>query len=124
MFIMETKDQLVDAVKSWVGLDNELRELAKIAREKREKKKALSQQLMEVMKTNELEILDINDGQICYKKGKSKKPLNKENLLKILQKYFNDNSDTMNSRSGDITQFIFENRDTVDREVITRKIKK
>jgi len=120
---METKDQLVQAVKGWIQLDNELRELAKIAKEKREQKKNISIELMEVMKTNEIECLDINDGQICYKKSKSKKPLNKDNLLGILQKYFQDDS-TLNSRSSDITKFIFENRDVVDKETITRKIKR
>lgn len=117
---METKDQLIDAVKNWIQLDNELRDIAKVAKEKRDKKKMLSTTLMEVMKTNEIECLDINDGQLCYKKSKSKKPLNKDNLLKILQKYF-DNDD---SRSSDIAQFILKNREEVDRESITRKIAK
>lgn len=120
---METKEQLVEAVKKWINLDNELRDLAKLAKDKREKKKTLSVELMNVMKDNEIECLDINDGQLCYKKSKSKKPLNKDNLLKILQNYFHDAGQT-NNRSGDITQFILENRETEDKEKITRKITK
>lgn len=117
---METKDQLIDAVKAWVQLDNELRDLAKLAKEKREKKKNISTELMDVMKNNEIECLDLNDGQICYKKTKSKKPLNKNSLLSILQKYFQNDD----SRSKDIAQFILQNREVVDKESITRKIVK
>lgn len=117
---METKDQLVDAVKKWILLDNDLRELAKAAKEKREIKKTLSLELMNVMKLNEIEVLDIKDGQLCYKKSKSKKPLNKDTLLEILQKYFNND----NNRSSDVVQFILENRESVDKESLTRKINK
>ena len=63
---METKEQLVEAVKKWINLDNELRDLAKLAKEKREKKKNLSVELMDVMKDNEIECLDIKDGVINY----------------------------------------------------------
>lgn len=118
---METKDQLIDAVKNWIQLDNDLRELAKSAKEKREKKKFISTQLMDVMRENELDCLDVKDGQLCYKKSKSKKPLNKDNLLKILQKYFNDED---GRRSSDVAQFILQNREEVDKESITRKINK
>jgi len=117
---METKDQLVEAVKKWIDLDNELREIAKLAKEKREKKKQISSDLMNVMKSNEIDCLDIKDGQLRYKKSKSKKPLNKENLLKILQKYYNNNE----HQSSNMAQFILDNREEVDREVLSRKISK
>jgi hypothetical protein len=117
---METKDQLVDAVKKWIDLDNELRDIAKIAKEKRDKKKQISLNLMNVMKTNEIDCLDINDGQLRYKKSKSKKPLNKENLLKILQKYYNNNE----HQSTNMAQFILDNREETDRESLSRKIQK
>jgi hypothetical protein len=120
---MDTKDQLVDAVKKWITLDNELKELSKLAKEKRDQKKNLSLQLMNVMKSNDIECVDLNDGQLCYKKSKSKKPLNKDSLLQILQKYFKD-IDEPNSRSIDVAQFILNNRDVVDKETILRKIKK
>ena len=117
---METKDQLIDAVKSWIQLDNELRDIAKLAKEKRERKKNISLEPMDVMKDNEIECLDINDGQICYRKTKSKKALNKDSLLSILQKYFKNDE----SRSKDVAQFILQNREVIDKESITRKISK
>ena len=120
---METKEQLVGAVKNWIQLDNDIRELAKLSKEKRDKKKALSEELMKVMKTNEIEVLDIKDGQLCYKKSKAKKPLNKDGLLKILQEYFKHDGKGI-ERSDEITQYILENRETVDKESITRKINK
>ena len=63
---METKGQLVEAVKNWIQLDNELREIAKLAKEKREEKKQVSIDLMNMMKNNEIECLDINDGQFLH----------------------------------------------------------
>tara|TARA_B110000305_G_C19368504_1_gene603186 strand:- start:845 stop:1198 length:354 start_codon:yes stop_codon:yes gene_type:complete len=116
---METKGQLVEAVKNWIQLDNELREIAKLAKEKREEKKQVSIDLMNMMKNNEIECLDINDGQLCYKKRKCKKPLNKDTLLMILHKYFNNESKGM-----DAAQFILDNREIVDKETISRKINK
>ena len=68
---METKEQLVEAVKKWINLDNELRDLAKLV--KKAKKRRSFVELMDVMKDNEIECLDIKDGQLCYKKSKSKK---------------------------------------------------
>lgn len=115
----ETKEQLVHAVKKWIDLDNEIREISKTTREKREEKKQVSVKLMEMMKNNDLDCLDINDGKICYKKSKSKKPLNKENLLKILQQYFKSTD-----KSIDAAEFILNNREVVDKETLTRKINK
>lgn len=36
---METKGQLIDAVKGWVKLDNEIRNIQKIQKEKRRKRR-------------------------------------------------------------------------------------
>ena len=80
---METKDQLVKAIRDWVRLDNEIRLLQKEESKRKNAKKSLSNTLMEVMKLNEIDCFDINDGQILYNKKNVKKPITKKVLLKI-----------------------------------------
>ena len=115
---METKDQLVESVREWVKLDNEMKEISKELKERRDKKKQISLLLVETMKQNEIEVFDLKDGQLVYKKSKSKKPLSKDSLMKILDGYFKGQS----QRSEEITNYIMENRDEVERESISRKI--
>lgn len=118
---METKDELVEKVREWVRLDNEMKEISKELKIKRDKKKEISQILVETMKTNDIEVFDLKDGQLIYKKSKSKKPLNKETLLKLMAEYFQGND---NGRSTDLTNFILTNREETERESISRKIYK
>lgn len=118
---METKDELVEKVREWVRLDNEMKEISKELKIRRDKKKEISQILVETMKTNDIEVFDLKDGQLIYKKSKSKKPLNKETLLKLMSEYFQGND---NGRSIDLTNFILTNREETERESISRKIYK
>ena len=59
---METKDQLVESVREWVKLDNEMKEISKELKERRDKKKQISLLLVETMKQNEIEVFDLKDG--------------------------------------------------------------
>jgi predicted nucleic acid-binding Zn-ribbon protein len=56
---METKEQLVNNIKEWIKIDNEIAQLKTDIREKNNKKKELTNNLVTVMKTNEID---------CYKK--------------------------------------------------------
>tara|TARA_Y100000992_G_scaffold219594_1_gene152037 strand:+ start:4802 stop:5161 length:360 start_codon:yes stop_codon:yes gene_type:complete len=116
---METKEELIKNVREWVDLDNEMKEISKELKIRRDKKKEISKLLVETMKTNDVEVFDLKDGQLIYKKSKSKKPLNKETLLKLMSEYFQGND---NGRSNDITNFILNNREETERESIARKI--
>ena len=64
---METKDQLVESVREWVKLDNEMKEINKELKERRDKKQ-ISLLLVEIMKQNEIEVFDLKDGQLVYKR--------------------------------------------------------
>ena len=52
---METKEQLVETIKEWVGIDNKMRALAKQQKELRESKKEVTKSLVDVMKNNEID---------------------------------------------------------------------
>lgn len=116
---METKDELIAKVKEWVQIDNEMKEINKELKIRRDKKKEISSLLVDTMKSNDIEVFDLKDGQLVYKKSKSKKPLNKETLLKLMSEYFQGND---NGRSNDITNYILSNREETERESITRKV--
>jgi len=116
---MSSKQDLINTIKSWVKLDNEIRSLKKEQNTRNTEKKELSKLLIEIMKTNEIDCVDIKDGQLCYLQQNVKKPITKKNLLSILSKYYKGDIE----KATNITEYISTNREEVVRETITRKIK-
>jgi hypothetical protein len=116
---METKDQLVQHIKEWIGVDEEIKSLQKEIKIRKEKQKELTKDLMEVMKTNEIECFDLNDGKLVYTKNKTKQTINKKYLMSTLIKCLEDPKD-----AEKVTEFILENREEKVRESIRRKIDK
>jgi len=116
----ENKNQLIKIVKEWVRIDNEIRQLQKEISTRRQDKKKMNDQLMETMKSNDIDCFDLNDGKICYTKKNVKQPINNKVLLDILTKYYNGDL----SQASEINNFIKDNRTEVTKENITRKISK
>ena len=73
--IANPKEQLVNNIKEWIKMDNEITQLKAEIKERNNKKKTLTENLVSVMKTNSIDCFDINDGALIYKKSKVKKPL-------------------------------------------------
>lgn len=116
----ENKNQLIKIVKEWVRIDNEIRQLQKEISTRRQDKKKMNDQLMETMKSNDIDCFDLNDGKICYTKKNVKQPINNKVLLDILTKYYNGDL----SQASEINNFIKDNRTEITKENITRKISK
>lgn len=117
---METKDELVASVKEWIRIDNEISALKSEVKERNLKKKTITESLVSVMKKNEIECFDINDGALIYKKNIVKKPINGKTLLSALQKYYADNQ----QMAEDLTKHVLDNREEKIKETIKRKIDK
>jgi hypothetical protein len=115
---METKDQLIAAIREWVRLDNETRHLQKEIASRKNDKKKINESLIEIMKKNEIDCFDIKDGQLCYVKKNIKKPITKKNLLEILARYY----DGDRLKAGQLNDFILNNREEEVKETIVRKI--
>ena len=115
---MTTKDVLVNNIKKWISHDDEIKVLQKKIKEHRTEKKALTDSLVDIMKTNEIDCFDINDGKILFCKNKVKTPLNKKTLLASLEKYFEQIPDI---DPGKVSDFILESRETKIKENIRRK---
>tara|TARA_B100001093_G_scaffold488431_1_gene525642 strand:- start:362 stop:724 length:363 start_codon:yes stop_codon:yes gene_type:complete len=103
----DTKNILVTSIKDWLTLNNKLNSLQKEIKEIRNEKKKLESNLINIMENNNIDEFTINNGKLMYKKTKTKNPINKEYLYKVLETYFKKNPEI---DSNDVTQFILENR--------------
>ena len=117
---METKQELINHIKDWIQIDNDILELKNKIKVLNNKKKLLSQNLLTTMKTNKIDCFDINGGSLVYKQQKVKKPINATTLLSALKSYYNNESDT----AENITKYILDNREEQIKETIKRKIDK
>jgi hypothetical protein len=116
---METKEQLVNNIKEWLKIDGEIAKLKLDIKEKNIKKKLLTNDLVNVMKSNEIDCFDINGGALVYKKNKVKKPINGKTLLVALQNYYKEEPKV----AEDLTKHIMDSREEQIKETIKRKIK-
>ena len=118
--VLNTKEQLVNNIKEWIKIDNEISQLKLEVKEKTNKKKLLTENLVTVMKTNSIDCFDINGGALVYKKSKVKKPLSGKTLLSALQNYYK----TDVKIAEEITKHIMDSREEQVKETIKRKIEK
>ena len=113
---METKDQLVNNIKEWIAIDEEIKLLKKEIKERLDKKKNISQKLISVMKDNEIDAFDINNGKLIYSKQKIKQSISKKFLLSSLQNLF-ENQEEVES----ICSHILNSRIEKTTDIIRRK---
>lgn len=104
-------------LKEWVTLDNEIQEIGKKLRKVRLDKKQTSIELMAIMKTNNIDCFDINDGKIIYKKKNSKKAITSKSLATLLQSYFDGDS----TQIENLTNYVEDHRQEKMVESIVRK---
>ena len=117
---MEAKEQLISNIKEWIKLDTETIEFRAKIKDLNNKKKLLTETLVNVMKSNEIDCFDINDGALILKKSKVKKPINSKTLLTALQKYYIDTPNV----AEELTKHIMDSREEQVKELIRRKINK
>ena len=114
--IMETKEELIHTIKNWVKIDNEIRALQNEMNKRRNEKKKLSNDLIDVMRKNEIEMFDIKNGHLMYSKKNVKKPISQKCLLELLSKYYQDDL-----KASEVNNYIMENREQVVKENIVIK---
>lgn len=117
---MANKEILINNIKEWLQNDNDIKELQKQIKIKKEKNKFITNNLVEIMKNNEIDCFDINDGKLIYSQIKSKSTLSKKHLSTCLEKYFKNSETT--EMVNDLCNFILDNRTTKITETIKRKI--
>lgn len=116
---MQTKEQLVNHIRRWIKAENEIKDLRKSMREKREEKKQLSNELLEVMKENDIDCFDIKNGKLISSKVKVKETVSKKMLLRVLADYVDDPEEV-----SKLTEYILDSRQVKEKEYIRQKINK
>lgn len=101
----ETKEALIDSIKEWLKLENEIKLLNGEVKERKQKKKNLTNNLIETMKNHQIDSFDMSNGKLIYGQSKVKQPINKKLLLDSLSKYFKDENSI-----EEITQHILDSR--------------
>ena len=112
------KEKLVQIIKDWVKLDNEMRTLQRELNIRKLEKKNTTSRVMEIMRSNNIDCFDMKDGQILYKKRNVKKPVTKLVLMEILSTYYEGDE----VKAKELNNYIMENRKITVSETIVRKI--
>ena len=114
---MEDKRKLIENVKGWIDIDNDIKELQKELKEKRKEKKLYTTNLVDIMKTNNVDCFDIKNGKLIYTKKKVKAPLSKKHLFNSLSNYFKNNKSVIE----ELGNYILNSREEKIKENIKRK---
>ena len=117
---METKEELINNIKEWIKLDNEISKLNVEVKNRKNRKKNLTISLVETMKKNTIDCFDISGGSLIYKKNTVKKAINAKSLLTALKAYYKDTPQV----ADDLTKHILNSREELVKETIQRKIDK
>ena len=115
-----TKEELINNIREWIKIDNDVLALKNDIKTKLNHKKTLTDNLVKVMKTNAIDCFDINGGSLVYNKKKTKKSLSGKYLLQQLEKYYKDQPET----AKEVTEHLLSNREETIKEDIRRKINK
>jgi len=115
-----TKEQLINNIKDWIHYDNELKEIQKKIKVLKQNKKSLTENIVAVMKSKEVDMFDLNDGKLIYTQNKTKTAINKKTLNTALTAYFKDDKNAIEN----LTNFILDNREIKIKDNIRHKIDK
>ena len=115
---MESKEQLLGKIKEWVAIEGEMKVLQRELKQRREAKRRLSDELVQVMKENEIDCFDIREGKIIYTQNRVRSALSKRHLTGCLETYFAAHPDIS---GGEVAQYVLEKREVTVKESIRHK---
>lgn len=108
---------VVENVKEWIKVDNEIRVLQKEMKDRKERKKDLTAALVNILRDSDIDGWNTKEGKLEYVKTKTKSALNKAHIREALAKFI-ENDEQVEA----MTQFIYESRGVKEKESIKRKI--
>ncbi len=117
---IKTKEELINNIKEWIKVDNELTKLKAEVKERTLRKKNLTDALTLTMKTNSIGNFDVKGGSIVYKQKKSKKQISCKFLKEQLAAYYKENPEL----ASDIAKHVLDNREQVVKDELHRKMDK
>lgn len=110
------KVNLIGIIKEWVKIDDDIMKLQTDMKKKKEYKKKISLELLNVMKTHNLDEFDITDYKIVRNVKKVKMPINKKHILKCLESYCKNEED-----KTELSNLILNTREEKIKEMIIKK---
>ena len=116
----DLKTELINNIRDWIQLDNEIHELNKELRIRKKKQETISKTIVEAMRENEIDEFNVTGGKLLYSKKTLKKPITKKSLTTILSKYYKGDI----SQALEMNNFIMTNREEITKESIQRKLSK
>lgn len=114
-----SKDKLKNSVNEYLDLDNEIMTLQKAIKSRKEKKDKLSKIILNIMKNNEIDQMNMKNDKLIYSVSHCKTPLNKNYLNTVLTNYF-DNND----KAADVINHILTNRQKTEKIRLKRVVDK
>ena len=109
-------DNMSVNIKQWFVLDEKIKELKKKIKELTNEKKDLSSRLIQNMKTNNIDIVETNNGKIIHNEKKVRSSITKKYLAECFEKFIKD-TETRDS----LLKYIFDSREIKMVENIKRK---
>ena len=113
------KAEIIESIKEWMRIDNEIRNLNKEVRDRKIQQTNISKRLMITMKDNNIDEFNVKEGKLVYSKKQIKKPITKKYLTDVLLKYYDGDAE----QATELNSFIDENREATTKESIRRLVK-
>ena len=112
------ENEVIELIKKWIKTDNEMRTLKQEISSRKKNKDNLTSQLLEIMKSKDIDSFNINSGKIEYVQRKTKKPISKKLLQNILSKYYQGDI----NKANELNDFILSNREETSKDLLIHKI--
>jgi hypothetical protein len=115
-----SKEEMITHIKKWMQYDNDIKQLQNELKTKKESRRQHTEQLVNIMKSNEIDCFDVNNGKLLFSRTKVKTPLNKSQMVQALMEYFNNDE----PRVKELEDRLMSARKEKITETIRRKINK
>ena len=113
-----TKQELFDSIQELKKINSEIDVLNNEIKRRKTRRKELTDILVKVMRTNEIDSFDTSDGNIIYTKSKVKQSISKKYLLETMSSYFEE---IPQIDSDDVVNYILDKREVKIKEDIRHK---
>jgi len=110
------KAALVATIKDWLKADEGIAQLRKEIKVKTALRKEHNLKLIELMRSQNLDEIDLSDGKIIRQTKKVKAPINKKHLLTCLSTYYKSDQ-----QAKDVSDYILNNRAEKTNDVIIKR---
>lgn len=118
MSTTEVDPEFRDAVKAYIDIHDQLSEAGKRLRDIRKKKTELSAVIVEYMRKNDIDGVNVKDGKLVRKQSKRLEPLKKEHILAELSKTLGE------AKAEDMMVHIFSTRAVTNTDTLRRTKKR